>query len=531
MGCASLLGLAVTGCGDDSPSSSGAGGAGTGGEVASGGAGGAGAAGGDTGGAGAAGGGGAVDHGTFGSGTRLRAVYLDAGGGALAFQHFHDVDLDIDCTFLPHADGAYRCLPNVLSDSLFADAACTMPLAPVPGGACGASVGDVAAVVADRGGCTSSTSGGSSSNVPTAYRARAVGEEVSPDAVFYLDADGACVAGTVSPTVSYFPIGEEVPASSFVGGEREGELFEERAEVGTLRGDDGSYVLESTRDITLDVDCRFEDDQCLPPFRAEVGGAHSDAACAVPIGESWKDDLCPDPMFIRQTVPPATTCGASTSAYHAVGAELDPAELYGGDPASCHFPLSAVYGNGVDKLRFFEVGAALPEGTFFATKPVSRGTERVRVSRTGLPSGEVLDQTARFVDTSLDVPCHPARFVDGELRCLPDDALELPDDPISFYSDDACTKPVRHRAEGCPLPLPAYFYSATEQSVCIEELGYLDREVETLVPATDYTGPVYSIHASPRGCFPATPPPSYHLFELGEAVGLDELVSLSVSTD
>src|SRR5689334_19999536 len=40
-----------------------------------------------------------VDHGTFGSGKRLRARYLDAGGGAISFTTFFDTTLGVECEF------------------------------------------------------------------------------------------------------------------------------------------------------------------------------------------------------------------------------------------------------------------------------------------------------------------------------------------------------------------------------------------------------------------------------------------------
>ncbi len=48
----------------------------------------------------------------FGSGTRLRAVVLEAPGGARLLAAFHDTELDIDCNFLPTIADGYRCLPT-----------------------------------------------------------------------------------------------------------------------------------------------------------------------------------------------------------------------------------------------------------------------------------------------------------------------------------------------------------------------------------------------------------------------------------
>jgi len=62
----------------------------------------------------------------FHSGTRLKAHYLDGGGGARALVAFHDTQQDVECNFLETAPGEYWCLPKLVTFT-YADAACAEP--------------------------------------------------------------------------------------------------------------------------------------------------------------------------------------------------------------------------------------------------------------------------------------------------------------------------------------------------------------------------------------------------------------------
>ncbi|HEY2370021.1 MAG TPA: hypothetical protein VGH87_26670, partial [Polyangiaceae bacterium] len=62
---------------------------------------------------------------TFASGTRLRAIVLDAGGGAELFTGWHDAQLGIDCGFAKMSDGSIRCVPTATGFAGYLDASCT----------------------------------------------------------------------------------------------------------------------------------------------------------------------------------------------------------------------------------------------------------------------------------------------------------------------------------------------------------------------------------------------------------------------
>jgi hypothetical protein len=69
------------------------------------------------------------------SGSRLKAKYYPGADGSKQFIGWHDSMLNIDCSFDTASDGMTRCLPQATgAGAVFADAACTQPLAEVTKG-------------------------------------------------------------------------------------------------------------------------------------------------------------------------------------------------------------------------------------------------------------------------------------------------------------------------------------------------------------------------------------------------------------
>jgi hypothetical protein len=62
----------------------------------------------------------------FGSGTRLKAHYLDGGGGARQLVDFHDTELNTTWQFVESASGQYHCLPTTRARHYF-DSTCSEP--------------------------------------------------------------------------------------------------------------------------------------------------------------------------------------------------------------------------------------------------------------------------------------------------------------------------------------------------------------------------------------------------------------------
>jgi hypothetical protein len=63
-----------------------------------------------------------------GAGTRLRPRFHVAPGGARTFDAFHDLVLDLDCSFEQTEGGGWRCVPMAMMAFDYEDAACTRPL-------------------------------------------------------------------------------------------------------------------------------------------------------------------------------------------------------------------------------------------------------------------------------------------------------------------------------------------------------------------------------------------------------------------
>src|SRR6478736_6789521 len=70
--------------------------------------------------------------GLYDSGSRLHAVLLDGGDGAVAFRGWFDTQLDIECVFQTAQDGSLRCLPAPSRRGFYADPQCTQAAVVVP---------------------------------------------------------------------------------------------------------------------------------------------------------------------------------------------------------------------------------------------------------------------------------------------------------------------------------------------------------------------------------------------------------------
>ena len=64
----------------------------------------------------------------FSSGTRLRAMVVEAAGGATAWNGWYDTQLGAACAFTLARDGKQRCLPNENISSYFAGPDCSTPI-------------------------------------------------------------------------------------------------------------------------------------------------------------------------------------------------------------------------------------------------------------------------------------------------------------------------------------------------------------------------------------------------------------------
>jgi hypothetical protein len=136
------------------------------------------------------------------SGTRLKVKYYAGADGSKAFAGFYDSQLKVDCYFGQAADGTTRCIPvpGATFVGYYADAACTQPLI-------AATAGCAQPAYASK-----SDTGCGASTVHTFQ----VGSPFAGNSTYFLS--GATCSGP-SPTpsgISYFSLGSEMAANSFV---------------------------------------------------------------------------------------------------------------------------------------------------------------------------------------------------------------------------------------------------------------------------------------------------------------------------
>jgi hypothetical protein len=141
-------------------------------------------------------------------GARLKARYLEADDGSRQFLGWYDPARDASCRFTVASDGAWRCLPEgAASGTFFADSSCTTPLATVPKGCAAPAY----VTVRQASSCASSE---------FSERVFAIGDRFTASLAYWV-AGSAC-APTTSGDFSFSPydlytVGDEIPASSFVG--------------------------------------------------------------------------------------------------------------------------------------------------------------------------------------------------------------------------------------------------------------------------------------------------------------------------
>jgi hypothetical protein len=142
--------------------------------------------------------------GIYQSGTRIKMRVGSTADGAKKFNGWFDDEFGTNCLFRPAADGKTRCLPDTsvgIADSVYADAACTMPVA-VSNSlfvSCPSDPAPVYALGSVMGTC------------PNAYRVFEVGSEVT---VVYQGSP--CAAVSPPGSIKFYVLGPEVAASDFV---------------------------------------------------------------------------------------------------------------------------------------------------------------------------------------------------------------------------------------------------------------------------------------------------------------------------
>jgi hypothetical protein len=137
------------------------------------------------------------------NGSRLKAKYRTGDDGSKEYLSgiWYDSERQEDCVFETGADGKQRCMPpSQTTPTIFADAACKQPIA-VGASECPPKY----AVMAEQQTCGSAL-----------LHIYSIGMPMTPAKV-YVSVGGTCFdAGPPDPGATYYQVGAEVPASSFV---------------------------------------------------------------------------------------------------------------------------------------------------------------------------------------------------------------------------------------------------------------------------------------------------------------------------
>jgi hypothetical protein len=137
------------------------------------------------------------------NGQRLKATYRQGEDGSKEFVAgvWFDSGRNENCSFALASDGKLRCLPNGQATSVYADSQCTTAIVMGPAGCTAPSYAI---------GMDNTTCGTGGAHV---YK---IGAAAAPTTV-YASAQGQCFsAGPAATGYSYYSVGAEIPASSFV---------------------------------------------------------------------------------------------------------------------------------------------------------------------------------------------------------------------------------------------------------------------------------------------------------------------------
>lgn len=455
------------------------------------------------------------------SGTRLRARFTDAGGGARRFDGWYDSQLGSACTFMIADDGVYRCLvgDTGYSPPVFVDGACSNPVELVPTGASvpafvAAPPPDLTSLVpitcGDPFGLTSVTS---PVQPMVSWR---VGAQAPATSALYQWLGGACVSLTSGGEGQPYYV-EEVPPSSLVGATRV--TIEPRGATlaaAIVEADDGSRWIRQIVDAAMNQPCTPSwSDGVIGDYRCYAATAMIDQVVAPPTAN------CSAPIFAGSAdeIYGGSGGGGGSSGGAGGGGGLSGGvQSYSGcdvaptfrrlAPTTCTDPLTLPAG-----CQAFDLGGLFDATEFPALASGMVGTGRVRLvvshpvddDRGLAVNPELYGPVGRytpgpFFDTERQLPCtdnpfgdvaiHP--FADGTIRCVTADVIAVD----YWYADAACSVPAVQQVvddTSCPALAtgitPKFALSGRGQVYALGSL--VERtEVYYLYPSDSATPPV-----------------------------------------
>lgn len=344
----------------------------------------------------------------YGSGSRLRAVVLDAPEGARVLYAFHDTELDLDCVFTRDEEGVYRCLPSV--GQVQGD------FWPGHTGAVGSE--EFARLAPD---CDTPTAVGDDCRVVVGTRlAFPMEGECGPEPprsrayrVIGIRSDQGCADGEVDEGEQLFEL-EAIAPEQFVTA-----TVVDGPWTRALLADDGAWVHMTLLDADGDP-CEPFDGACVPyPAAFFSPTIHADGECSLPAGY--------DPSTECGLAPKVSVDWVDGDVYPVVG----PSELWSSSQPRCE-PMEGFQGFALgDKTSFDDLRAGAWEDV---------GDDRI-VARHAA-AGDGSPRVSRyFYDDKYEQRCRPRRDASRGLVCVRS-GVELPREYEHLFADASCTVPV-----------------------------------------------------------------------------------------
>jgi hypothetical protein len=343
----------------------------------------------------------------FSSGSRLRAVYLDA-GDVHRVDHWYDSQLGAECRFTKVGDGTYRCLVGEGWWG-YLDDACSIPaaLAPDP--------------------CGSPGNGYRLLDAPSCgTRAMKMGAVVEGTSQMF-GAGPGCQPFSVPAGTKVYAL-TDVPLTTFVGGKTTLVPVDDAIAVETVIADDGTRATLSTWDRAENRSCGVWTNSpvkaCGPPSASESGLSYLDSGCSQPA--TWAPQASPcleSTLFMLVRDPSYQVVGF----YPFVGASVT-ASLWSNGDGAC----KAVSGG---PLLAQPLGPLRPMSSFPLLHAESIGAGAVRLGQWRTASGAVVPGDMTYSADGAE--CDLITFVDGTTRCVPGGFGE-----VSAFADPECTHPL-----------------------------------------------------------------------------------------
>jgi hypothetical protein len=372
---------------------------------------------------------------------RLKAIYLDGGGGARIFQGWFDQELETECRFEVGSDEIYRCLPGRRGGGLvvgsiggsgipegdFLDEDCTEPITVV---SCGFDQGRFV-----RDPTPFAPSCDSIGGRDPIIRGR-TGREVKVGE-YFTKVSGVCMRVSGGDNTTYAELSAPIPEGRFVRAQRSFEIKSARFGVWVLTGEDGSREELEIVDRSRNVECYpAVGGYCVPGGDRTVYVSSSTSAfaedCTTPIVLAPLNPCRAAEVVALATSTGTTTCVATSQVFQ-VGRFVPMSEVRTRDSEGrCAAPEQASSA-GITLGEPADIGA-------LTTKRIGDGPIVAEVYATE-DGAEIFEHApVGFFDRATGVACSMVPTDDRDVMlCSPRASIAI--GSIDF-SDAACTQPV-----------------------------------------------------------------------------------------